>query len=474
MSTYSTRSPYYTTTTLCPTCGKLLPGEVRALDGGVFLVRTCPDHGPFEALVCSDIEWYEGLSRFDVKPTRPVVARTATDKGCPADCGLCPAHRQIAGTTAIEISNRCNSSCPVCLADNLGTFEMSVEEVSSIIDEALRAQKTLDVVTLSGGEPTIHPRLLDIIQAVDRPEVGRIVVNSNGIRIAEDDRLLDQLAGHPKVYVCLHHDGPSAARIRGVDFSVQERALDRLCRWKVSTVPLILAVKGVNEGDLGGLVASLLTRSPVIKTVMVSLMAYAGRRGSHFEGDPRARLTTPAALSCLESGSAGRLHKRDFMPVPMPNPVCAAIGYFLIDGDQILPLVSAAGVDRVVEYLQNSHFAKPDETFERFFRELVDTVYANSASLPDAAKLLGGCKAFLARLFPEGRSVPFEERKAVAEESIKSVFFMQFMDAWTFDSVRLSKCSCQHLLPDGIRIPSCGYYTYHRQFDARFAPAGTP
>jgi uncharacterized radical SAM superfamily Fe-S cluster-containing enzyme len=46
---------------------------------------------------------------------------------------------------------------------------------------------------------------------------------------------------------------------------------------------------------------------------------------------------------------------------------------------------------------------------------------------------------------------------------------MQFMDSWTFDSVRLAKCSCQHLLPGGTRIPSCGYYSYHRRLDPRFS-----
>ena len=48
------------------------------------------------------------------------------------------------------------------------------------------------------------------------------------------------------------------------------------------------------------------------------------------------------------------------------------------------------------------------------------------------------------------------------------VYLMQFMDSWAFDSVRTSKCSCQHLLPDGVVIPSCGYYSYHRRFDRRF------
>jgi len=41
------------------------------------------------------------------------------------------------------------------------------------------------------------------------------------------------------------------------------------------------------------------------------------------------------------------------------------------------------------------------------------------------------------RLFPVGRRSAVE-RQALAEESIKTVFIMQFMDGWTFDTQRLA------------------------------------
>ena len=463
---------YYETTTMCPHCGKLVPGEVYGRDGAVFLGRSCPEHGPVEALVCSDVGWFESLPRFDVTPVKPSWSQTETSKGCPDDCGLCPAHRQIAGTAAIEISNRCNSSCPVCLADNQGTFDLSVEEISRLVDDAVREQGTLGVLTLSGGEPTIHPRFFDILRALDRPEIGRINLNSNGRRIAEDDRFLDELARHPKVYVSLHFDGQNAMRIRGVDPELQERALERLCRWNIAAVPLVLAVRGQNEGELGTLVPALLQRSKGIKTLILSLMAYTGRGGGAFPADPLGRLTIPSALDCIERGSGGAIRKLDFIPVPMPNPICAAIGYFLVDEEGIAPLVQAAGVERTVACIQNEHFARPDEKFEALFREMIDNVYARSDQFPHAERMLQRFRAFLGRLFPDGRPIAEAQRKALAEESIKTVFVMQFMDSWTFDSVRLAKCSCQHLMPGDRRIPSCGYYAYHRRFDPRF-PAGS-
>ena len=102
ITTTPTRRAYYSTTTLCPFCSKLLPGEVFKRDGAVYLSRSCPEHGQIEALVCSDVNWFEGLERFDVAPIKPAHPQRPVKLGCPLDCGLCAAHRQVAGTAAIE------------------------------------------------------------------------------------------------------------------------------------------------------------------------------------------------------------------------------------------------------------------------------------------------------------------------------------------------------------------------------------
>jgi len=392
---------------------------------------------------------------------------------------------------AVEISNNCNAKCPVCLGDNRGTFEMSLEEIRGLVDEAIRDQGTIGVLTLSGGEPTIHPQFFEILSMLDRPEIGRINLNSNGLRIAWEAEFVARLRQHPKVYVSLHFDGHGAESIRGIKPELQQRALDRLCEAGISVVPLVLGVRDINDQELGSLVPALLQRSKAIKTVIVSLMAYTGANGSRFKPNPLGRLTTPDAIDSIAAGSGMAIRREDFIPVPMPNPICAAIGYFFVDQEGVIPMIRAAGVDHTVACIQNQHFAQADEKMEAFFREMINNIYANpqkfrtlgapasspacsgndkcageGAGAPSVA--LRRLKAFIERLFPaQGR--PAAEQKALAEESIKTVFIMQFMDGWTFDTERLSKCSCQHLLPGNRRVPSCGYYAYHRQRDARFA-----
>lgn len=456
---------FYHTTSLCPTCERLLPARVVGGPDGVFVTRVCPEHGELAGLLCSDLEWWNGLPRFDVAPARPASPPRRAERGCPLDCGLCSAHRQIAGTAAVEISNRCNAACPTCIADNQQTFELGAADVRAMVDRLLRDQGRVDAFAISGGEPTLHPELFAILDAVSRPEIGRIALNSNGLRIAEDDALLDGLARYPNLYVALHQDGDGARALRGVDPAVQRRALERLGRRGIAAVPVVLAAAGVNDHQLGELVRDLLV-TPTVKSVMVNMLAQAGARGADFPGDPRRRLTIPGALDQMERRSGGALRRRDFMPLPMPNPMCAAIGYFLVDGGDVTGLIPLGDLDQIIEATRNSNFVRHDDDLERLLRDAIDRIYADPAGDPDG--LAGKFRALLDRLFPPGRPLDRARRRALVEEHIKTVYLIQFMDAWTFDTKRLAKCSCQHLMPDGSSIPSCSYYAYHRQRDPRF------
>ena len=73
------------------------------------------------------------------------------------------------------------------------------------------------------------------------------------------------------------------------------------------------------------------------------------------------------------------------MPLPMPNPLCAAIGYFFVMDGEITPLVPLAPVERVIEFTKNSNFGRADDDFEELLREVIDRVYAR----PDGPALEG-------------------------------------------------------------------------------------
>lgn len=457
---------YYKTTSMCPVCNELVPGEIISKNNKIYVQRNCPTHGLFEGLTCSDQEWYEKLPMFYTPGIKPQNTKKPS-KGCPSDCGLCSSHSHIAGTFAIEISNRCNANCPTCLANNQNTFELSVDEVADALVTMLKSQSYINTLTLSGGEPTVHPQFFEILQLLHRPEIGRIAINSNGIRIAKDEEFVKRLAQEKDIYICLHYDGQKSNELRKIPQSIQKKALENLDRHGIDMVPVVLAAKDINDKELGEIVQTLLLNYTTVKSIIISLMTYSGR-GLEFPGDPLNRLTIPEALDSIEETTNQLLHKKDFMPLPMPNPLCAAIGYYFVMDNELTPLIPLGDLKEIIEYTKNAHFAEFTPEFGNFMRDSMDSIYANPEKYPNSDKLIGKFRFLLKTLFPTDKNLDSKERTKLAEKYIRAVYLMQFMDSWTFDSKRLSRCSCQHVLPDGKIVPSCGYYAYHRRFDERF------
>ncbi len=197
-------------------------------------------------------------------------------------------------------------------------------------------------------------------------------------------------------------------------------------------------------------------------------MAYTGSRGTTFPSDPRTRLTIPEALDDIEATTHGRIKKYDFLPLPMPNPMCAAIGYFLLMDNELTPLIPLGEIEQIVAHTQNGNFRKLTPEFGQFIHDTINKIFAYPDKYPQADKLLQKFRKLLQLLFPQDASLSHQERAKLAEKHPRVVYLMQFMDSWTFDAKRLSRCSCQHVLPGGKIVSSCGYYSYHRRFDARF------
>jgi hypothetical protein len=467
-SSRNTKYPlYYPTQTLCPVCNNLVAGKVVAKDHQVFIERQCPTHGYFEGLICSDREWYEHLPQFYTEGTKPSNPVHAVTRGCPHDCGLCNAHSQIAGVLAIEISNKCNSNCPCCLTQNPDTFELSVRDVENTVQAALQNQGSINTVTLTGGEPTIHPHFFEMLDILSRPEIDYVSVNTNGIRIANDEDFVKKLATKKNVYVSLHHDGVQSKQLRGIDHSLQVKAANRLNEYGIDMVPVILAAKGYNDLELGPIIENLFTKYHMVKSIHVSLMAYTGENGSRFAFNPLTRLTIPETLASIEKSSHGQIRKADFIPVPMPNPMCTAIGYFLFMDNEFTSLFQFGELTQIIGYLKNGHFAKLTAEFSQFIRDTINDIYASPEKYPDSEKMLSKIKKLYQWLFPQDQNISDTERQQRAAKYLRVIYLYQMMDSWSFDSKRLSRCSCQHGFPDGRIIPTCGFYCYHQNLDNR-------
>jgi uncharacterized radical SAM superfamily Fe-S cluster-containing enzyme len=78
--------------------------------------------------------------------TIPLTFQTEVVDGCPADCGLCPEHKQHACLGTIEVNTGCNLDCPICLADSghhPDGHAITVEQRAATLDARLSSPKAL-------------------------------------------------------------------------------------------------------------------------------------------------------------------------------------------------------------------------------------------------------------------------------------------------------------------------------------------
>ena len=171
-------------------------------------------------------------------PRRRRTCRTSpgTSRPCrPRTCaGLPEMQTQHTCILLADLTDSCNLRCPTCFTDSSPAIEgvVPLADILAGVDTKLsRENGRIDVLMLSGGEPTLYPHLPELLREVSARNVVRVLINSNGVRIARDDALLDLLTEHrERVEVYLQYDGVSeraARHHRGADLTPPQRSGDR-------------------------------------------------------------------------------------------------------------------------------------------------------------------------------------------------------------------------------------------------------
>mgnify|MGYP000300701778 CR=1 FL=1 len=160
---------YDFTLSLCPECLRRVDAKIVFENGNVYMLKRCNEHGNSKVLIADDIEYYKNIRNYNKPSETPYKFNTKTHYGCPYDCGLCPDHEQHSCLTVVEVTDRCNLTCPTCYAGSSPTYgrHRTLEEVKTMLDTIVRNEKEPDVVQISGGEPTIHNKsLIDWIKYI--------------------------------------------------------------------------------------------------------------------------------------------------------------------------------------------------------------------------------------------------------------------------------------------------------------------
>jgi uncharacterized radical SAM superfamily Fe-S cluster-containing enzyme len=464
-----------TTHSLCPRCRRLVDAKIIVRNGRVYFRKRCPEHGTFEDFVCSDVAYYD-RHEFSQPARLPRAFGTRPDRGCPYDCGLCTEHEQHTCIALVEITSGCNLKCPMCFAEaGPGGTHLDFETYCRMVDRYVHLEGAADVLQISGGEPTLHPDLLRMVRYAYEKPIAVVMINTNGVRLAHDPRLLEALAEmRDKFEVYLQFDALDDAvyrRLRGEDLlAAKLAAVEALERHGLRCTLVCTVEHNSNLHELGRVVRFGLER-PAVRGISFQLATYCGR---HVEpGDLERRATMPDVVKAIVGQTGGLVEESDFYPLPCAHPNCHMMCYLYRGSGKPVPISRLIDVKKHLHLVANSVVYTPERARLLVSQYLEEAggcgCGPNGCGTPAAGRSrLPGGTAGAAGAARQAAPTGLDEFvvKALAEKlngaEVFRITLTAFLDAHTFDTRRVMKCCLAHLLPSGHVVPFCAYNTLYR------------
>ncbi len=416
----------------CNICQKMVPAEAWLSNDKpqrVYLRKYCPNDGVTSSRISSDAAFY-------------YVAKEGEACGCgPGGCKpsalgenalkQSPLHTC---TLVVEIVTDCNLACPTCYADSPqrepgghGTF-LAMEEFQNRIRGVLAGQSEIDILQLSGGEPTLHPQFFEIMWwAAQMPGISKVLLNTNGVKLSDEAfvRRLAEVVPKGKFGVYLQYDGVEEAGqtvLRGGDFrTVREKARQNCAKHSLP-VALVMTVTHDNKFACGGTLNAAL-QDDNVPWVVFQPEFLSGRN------DLKKLLEVPINVADIVHSVArdSIMDRASWMPLPCSEPNCGTVGF----------LVRMGGVwQPVSKYIDMSQFAP---------------LIANRMNLDvDDALTNCGCDEF--------SLAEYLAKLGVSREDVKMLVIKPFMDARTWDEARIASCCTHVLTPEGKVDSFCRFY----------------
>ncbi len=432
---------YDFTLSICSTCLRRVDAKIVFENEKVYMLKTCSQHGFEKVLIATDIEYYKNIRNYNKPSETPLTFNTKTHYGCPYDCGLCQDHEQHSCLTVIEITDRCNLSCPTCYAMSSPHYgrHRTVEEVEKMLDIIVANEGQPDVVQISGGEPTVHPDFFAIMDIAKSKPIKHLMLNTNGIRIAKDFEFAKKLSAYaPDFEIYLQFDSfkPEALQqLRGEDLTATRmKALEHLNALNLSTTLVVTLQKGVNDDEIGKIIEFAL-KQKCVRGVTFQPTQIAGRVENFNPATDRLTLTE-VRQSILDQAKI--FTGKDLIPVPC-NADALVMGYALKLAGQTFPLTRYIDPSHLLDNSRNTIVYEQDQALH----EQMINIFSTGISVDRVEENM---KQLLCCL-------PQIEAPGLGYENLFRIIIMRFIDAYDFD-VRAIKKSCVHIIhKDGRIIP---------------------
>lgn len=338
----SIKREIFETSSLCPECLNLIAAKIIEENDNTYIVKKCKNHGEFKTILWRGKnkidQWINVKNRAFIKNPTTQIAN-----GCPYDCGLCSDHRQTTCTALIEVTNDCNMYCNFCFASakDKKIIEPNLSEVEFYFSRILE-QSGVCNIQISGGEPTLRDDLKEIIKIGKNKGFDFIQVNTNGIRIGEDENYLKGLkeAGLSSVY--LQFDGTEDEifeKIRGRKLlQTKIHAINNCVKYDIGVVLVPVIIPRINDSNIGEMIKFALNYTPTVRGIHFQPVSYFGRVG--FKPTDDDRITLPEIMEKIENQTNGLVKADSLKPASCENSLCSFNGSFIYDENRTLKPVT--------------------------------------------------------------------------------------------------------------------------------------
>ncbi len=479
------------TKSICPECGKILEANIFEKDGKVFMEKVCPEHGNF-----CDVYWSDAKKYLEAEE----YAKDGTGLKNPMDASLKNGENvnvvidgervEMLSPTAlanIDLTNRCNMNCPICFAnanDAGYVYEPDFDTVCKMLD-ALRAEEPIKctAVQFSGGEPTVYPRLVDVIRAAKERNFAQVQIATNGIVFSAHYDKLKACAQAGLNTIYLQFDGMDDTiymRSRGRKMmDVKKGVLANLKKLKEETghcpsvVLVVTTVRGLNDMQIGDIIKFAIENKDVVRGVNFQPVAFTGRVTHEEVSEGRITLTDVAKAVNDQTGYTAM---RDWFPVPVvsgisnyasiilgtnkitfpTHPHCGLATYlFIDDSGNVFPMPEFIDVEPFVKGLDEIAMKAEKAVFKKLtalkVRKLLMTC------LREERMPKGMTKADLIETLISIMSKKSKATLAKFSWGMMYIGAMHFQDSYNYDLERVRRCSIHYVTPDCKIIPFCAY-----------------
>ncbi len=436
------------TRSICSVCGEIVPATYEVRDNEqVFFTRICPTHG----VVDTDLGYHAAFYRKSFDVEKIMIERYSDGADTDISRGLSPFPlRKPAGLAILEVTERCNLTCPMCYAySSPSERDYSLEEIETLLDQLIAVEGKGISLQISGGEPSVRKDLDKIAAMVKRKGFGQLEMVSNGIRLAREPDFAEMLVewGFTSVYLQFDSTRPEdIIKLRGEDlWDVRQKAIAALERVKLPSTLAVSLYDGLNSDQIQQVIDFAWQHPGTVCAIAFQAATPFGRfevdnsksngNGHADTEQPRTprKLRMPEILKLIEEQTG--VSQDLFFPVGEGSPLCNTFSLLKYTKDGYKPIAPNFTLKEFMEVMG----PRPNMTLRMLTR-------GRAAVLPQIVANIGGSLKLMKTLWPHIGTDPsfWTSCKTL------TLFVKPFMDESDIDMSRIERCCFHNASPRGV------------------------